>query len=240
MLAARLRKAHMHCRPDSDDLSCAADRTTPDIVKANTEIDKLGLTYQLKHPEATAEDSLKAVRKELNRQQAQINREYNKLSVQDAQQQAQKLMDEKQSMGNKQATGKWQAQDRSNLRTLHADDSIIVDPDKIRNYVEAYYSPKLQAPNDGIKTGKYMPHEVQRSYPWEVENRFAEYKTLLPVPRNQTTWLHDALDDEVAFHTCLKTLARGKAPGPDQVANEILQALPEEGKQALHNMIRIM
>jgi hypothetical protein len=187
----------------------------------------------LNHPDATEADILKAVRKELNQQQAQINREYTKLSAQDAQQRTEKLMDEKQSVDNKQATGKWQAQDTSHLRALQSDEGIIADPEKIKTYIEAYYSPKLQAPNDGIKTGKYMPHEAQRSYPWAVDNRIAAYKSLLPVPRNQTAWLHDALDDEVAFHTCLKTLARGKAPGPDKVANEILQALPEEGKQAL-------
>jgi ribonuclease HI len=48
------------------------------------------------------------------------------------------------------------------------------------------------------------------------------------------------IDDELAFCSCIKTLAKGKAAGPDGVANEILQALPSAGKQALHNMIRLM
>jgi hypothetical protein len=39
-------------------------------------------------------------------------------------------MDEKQSVGNKQATGKWQAQDTSNLRALQTDVGIIADPEK--------------------------------------------------------------------------------------------------------------
>jgi len=211
------------------------------VYKQISDVHKLEQAYRLKHPDDTEEHVLKAVRKELNRQQAQINREYTKLSVQDTRQRTQKLMDEKQSVGNKQATGKWQAQEKSNLRALQTDTGITTDPDKIKTYIEAYYSPKLKAPNEGIKTGKYMPHEAERAYPWEVDPRFAEYKTLLPyASRHNTTWLHDALDDEVAFHTCLKTLARGKVPGPDKVANEILQALPAEGKQALHNMIRIM
>jgi hypothetical protein len=38
--------------------------------------------------------------------------------------------------------------------------------------------------------------------------------------------MHHAIDDEVAFYTCLKTLANGKAPGPDGVANNLLQILP--------------
>jgi len=41
-------------------------------------------------------------------------------------------MDAKQSVGNKQATGKWQAQDKSNLRALRTDVGIIADPDKIK------------------------------------------------------------------------------------------------------------
>eukprot|EP00775_Hariotina_reticulata_P015153 gene15153-biopygen1942 len=151
-------------------------------------------------------------------------------------------MDEKQSVGNKQATGKWQPQARTNLRVLQTETGLIADPDKVKAHIEAYYAPKLKAPGLGIKTGKYMPQEAARSYPWDTDTHCNQYKELLTRQRSEATdaWLHDAIDDEVAFHTCLKTLARGKAPGPDNVSNEILQALPDEGKQAMHNLIRIM
>lgn len=52
--------------------------------------------------------------------------------------------------------------------------------------------------------------------------------------------MHKLISDELLFHTCIKTLAQGKAPGPDEVANEVLQALPEVAKTALPNMIKLM
>jgi len=46
--------------------------------------------------------------------------------------------------------------------------------------------------------------------------------------------------DEDTFESCICTLSNNKTPGPDGVANEILKALPATGKQALHNMIKLM
>eukprot|EP00775_Hariotina_reticulata_P015124 gene15124-biopygen1518 len=240
-VATRLRQALGHANG-----ACGTDaKPEPQstcMLKVEKEVEELVKAYKATHPDATETEALKAIREALNNQQGEINREYTKLSAQEERHRVQKLMDEKQSAGNKQATGKWHAQTTSNLKVLQTDEGLISEPGKIKKYIESYYAPKLRAPNNGIKTGKYMPHVAVRDYPWDTEARFSTYKALLPVPREPvtTTWLHDAIDDEVAFHTCLKTLARGKVPGPDKVANEILQALPEEGKQALHNMIRIM
>jgi hypothetical protein len=92
-----------------------------------------------------------------------------------------------------------------------------------------------------VKSGKYLLAEAPRNYPWTSQQEFAQYNRLLEgaAPLNRE-WLHEAIDDEVVFDTCLKTLAKGKAPGPDKIPNEILQALPDVGKLAMHNMIRIM
>jgi hypothetical protein len=60
----------------STDSTTASGRHTPESIPANSAIDKLTQAYQLKHPDATEVDILKAVRKELNHQQAQINQEY--------------------------------------------------------------------------------------------------------------------------------------------------------------------
>lgn len=92
-----------------------------------------------------------------------------------------------------------------------------------------------------MKTGKYLPYETPRNYPWTNSREFRQYSRLLDgAAPAQREWLHEAIDDETVFDTCLKTLARGKAPGPDKVPNEVLQALPDDGKQAMHNLIRIM
>jgi len=222
----------------------SADQTsaTPQQAQAQEDVEALIQGYTATHPHANADTAMRAVRKELNKEQGCIDKEHTKLSMQEAQQRTQKLMDEKQSIGNKQATGKWQPQARTNLRVLQTERGLIADPDKIKAHIEAYYAPKLKAPGQGVKTGKYMPQEAARSYPWDTDAHCTQYKELLTRQRSEAAdaWLHEAIDDEVAFHTCLKTLARGKAPGPDNVSNEILQALPDEGKQAMHNLIRIM
>ena len=199
-------------------------------------------TYKQQHPEAQEKDALQAVRKQLNTEQAHINKEHTKLTEQAARQRAQQLMDERQSVGNKQATGKWQPQSQSNLRILQTtDEDMLTHPDKIIEYIEQYYAPKLAAPTGGVKTGKYLPGELPRDYPWEANTAPSVGKGLLPTnATSQRAWLHQAIDDEVAFAACLKTLAKGKAPGPDKVANEIIQALPDTGKQAMHHMIRLM
>ena len=52
--------------------------------------------------------------------------------------------------------------------------------------------------------------------------------------------MHKLIQDKVAFKECIQTLSRGKTPGPDGIANELIQALPPVAKQAVHNMIQIM
>eukprot|EP00775_Hariotina_reticulata_P002197 gene2197-biopygen3730 len=210
-VATRLRHALGHANR-----ACGTDaKHEPQsicMLKVDKEVDDLVEAYKATHPDATDTEALKAVRKELNRQQGEINREYTKLSAQEERHRVQKLMDEKQSAGNKQATGKWQAQTTSNLKVLQTDEGLISEPGKIKKYIESYYAPKLRTPNNGIKTGKYMPHVAVRDYPWDTDARFSTYKALLPVPREPvtTTWLHDAIDDEVAFHTCLSHLPGAK------------------------------
>eukprot|EP00775_Hariotina_reticulata_P002516 gene2516-biopygen4093 len=197
-IATRLRHALGHVNG-----ACGTDaKPEPQSIcmlnDKDEEVDELVKAHEATHPDATDTDALKAIRKELNRQQGEINREYTKLSAQEERHRVQKLMDEKQSAGNKQATGKWQAQTTSNLKVLQTEEGLISEPGKIKKHIESYYAPKLRAPNNGIKTGKYMPHVAVRDYPWDTEARFSTYKALLPVPREPvtTTWLHDAIDDE--------------------------------------------
>jgi hypothetical protein len=105
-----------------------------------------------------------------------------------------------------------------------------------------FFASKTTAPEPNGKTGTYLPHEVDRQYVWDTDPEFKEYRGLIQktAPSGPREWMHKAIDDELAFHTCLKTLAQGKATGPDGVANKLLQLLPDEGKKALHNLFRIL
>jgi hypothetical protein len=193
------------------------------------------------HPEATELEALMAIYDSQNKELAAINKQGTKLTDQAEVRKQRALLDEKQSLGNKLATGKYQDTLKSALHILQTQDGTTTDPERIKNIIYDYYKEKLTAPHGRVKTGKYLPHETPRNYPWTNKREFRRYSRLLegaaPAKRE---WLHDAIDVEVVFDTCLKTLAKGKAPGPDKMPNEILQALPEEGKRAMHNLIMIM
>jgi len=66
-----------------------------------------------------------------------------------------------------------------------------------------------------IKTGKYMPEEAERAYPWDRGHMILlNTKNCCLCLGKTAPGFMTPLDDEVAFHTCLKTLARGRGTGP--------------------------
>ena len=46
--------------------------------------------------------------------------------------------------------------------------------------------------------------------------------------------------DGALFRACVATLSTGKAPGPDDVTNEVIKLLPEDVHSAIHNLFIIM
>jgi hypothetical protein len=52
-------------------------------------------------------------------------------------------------------------------------------------------------------------------------------------------WLLSHLDERVVFDCC-KRLGNGKAPGPDDVVNEVIKMLPPQVKQLIHKLFVIM
>jgi len=187
-----------------------------------------------------AVEALKAKYQELSKDIVRIDKEYLSFHAQEEAQKMRKLMEEKQKLGNKLATGQHQATPKSALKILKAEDgTTVTDPKDIMKVVEQYYSRKL-APGPSVKSGKYLPKDSPRDYPWQ--NKRAEDKFELARNPELSTkgGLHQAIDDEVAFQECIQTLSHGKAAGPDGVANEVLQALPSSGKRAIHHMLRLM
>ena len=219
----------------------AADQSqAPDSQVLNA-VDGKMAGYKAQHPEATERGALLAVHKDLHEQLTCINKEHAKLSEQAEIDRVRKQLDASQKLGNRIATGKAAFTPRSALRILDTDQGTTTDPTRIMNIIETYYKEKLRVYGGGVKTGRYLPGDAPRDYPWRMDPLHRSYAHLLDGSApEQREWLHDAIDDEVAFSTCLKSLAKGKAPGPDRVPNEILQALPDTGKEALHNLIRIM
>ncbi len=105
--------------------------------------------------------------------------------------------------------------------------------------VGQYYKPKLAAPG-GARTGLYLPQDVPRSYPWaqpRAQDRFQMHTDATLQPTRQ--WLLSHLDERVVFDCC-KRLGNGKAPGPDDVVNEVIKMLPPQVKQLIHKLFVIM
>jgi ribonuclease HI len=123
------------------------------------------------------------------------------------------------------------------------DDTVVTDPKAVMEAITKYYTPKMMpAAGAGSKTGLYHPSEQARSYPWLSPNspdRF-DLATAVSSGAAPRRWLHNELMDQQAFQACLKSLAHGKAPGPDQITNEMLNMLPPQGQELLHGYIQLM
>lgn len=68
------------------------------------------------------------------------------------------------------------AGDCSSLQLVSNGD-IITEPTKVMEAIEQYYSHKMAA-GPSITTGKYLPADIQRNYPWEakqVDDKLTHY-----------------------------------------------------------------
>jgi hypothetical protein len=141
------------------------------------------------------------------------------------------LIDRKQKVGNKIITGQYKGTNSMALKVIEVDGQTHTSPEDVIEATTKYYTRKM-VPATGVKHGRYYPDEQPRGYPWEqkdARDRF-ELATHATQPMGNRTWLHRQMADQQAFTACIKTLSKGKTPGPDKVTNEMLQMLPMEGK----------
>eukprot|EP00878_Enallax_costatus_P001532 GHUV01001683.1.p1 GENE.GHUV01001683.1~~GHUV01001683.1.p1 ORF type:complete len:2173 (+),score=325.19 GHUV01001683.1:401-6520(+) len=199
--------------------------------------------------EQLQEQALLHVRQEINKEKAQIEKEHPRWCQQQEKKKQNHLMLNNQKLAGRIATGRHKATPRIALRALKAaQNTITTDGKEIIDIIEAYESQARSAPEPNGKTGRYLPQDAPRDYPFDnymhmdYKEDFQSYQELLhrTAPPGQRTWLHACIDDDINFSHCLKSLKHGKTPGPDGVVNELLQVLPKEGKSVLHNMMRIM
>jgi hypothetical protein len=172
-----------------------------------------------------------------------MNRADEKLSDQLARRKFRTLVDDNQKLGNKMDFGKHKPNPPIAMRAIaRPNGSLATSAADVLEATEQWARKKLAAPEPNGKTGLYLPEDAPRSYPWDTDRHFSDYKGLLgkTTPDGPRQWMHTSIDDEVTYQACLKTLAQGKAAGPDGVTSELLQALPPSGKRALHNILRIM
>lgn len=197
---------------------------------------------QADNPELSTEEALRVTKSKLCKQRNRIDKEHAKFSSQQQTKAFRSLMESNQKLGNKIALGKHKPNPPVALRAIQTEDGrLATTAEAIIEETTKWAEKKLRAPEPTGKTGEYLPNKAPRDYPWHRDPTLkVDGDPMQPDTPHRRQWLHPAIDDEVAFHTCLKTLAKGKAPGPDGVVNELLQILPDAGKQAIHNLFRLM
>ncbi len=113
------------------------------------------------------------------------------------------------------------------------DTSVATEPAEVLQMTHEYFQ-KLATPVGTPKTGRYLPKEVPRMYPWirpaavdpfNLQQPHDIHCTEVGVAHN-TIYSH--IQDPTLFQDCLKHLSSGKAPGPDGIPNELLKHLPSE------------
>lgn len=123
---------------------------------------------------------------------------------------------------------------------------ITNDPAELKRIVTDYYTNLGKTPGNREKQGNYMPpSQVGKDpcgdFPWSKQGAKDRYMIQTDASHTQKrTWLHQHIQDEVAFSEALSTLSNNKAPGPDQIPNEILKLLPEDLKKCIHKLMIIM
>jgi hypothetical protein len=156
----------------------------------------------------------------------------------------QKLLREKPKLGNSVVTGKLHRSAKTDLKVLHTPSGTTTNPEEIKNHVTDYYTRKTSPP--GIsKTGLYLPWDRRTApYPFEKGHGYNPVDPMKLTTRatemGKRQWMHQAISDPTAFRDTINSLSLGKAPGPDNIINDVIKALPPDALMALHNMIKIM
>ena len=114
------------------------------------------------------------------------------------------------------------------------------DPANMLRIITKHFADAQRHPG-GMKTGKYLPGHCARNYPFAQPNAPDRFTLETPATHlEKRPWLHNAMQDPSLFRDCLRSLSHGKAPGPDGIQNEVLQALPHKLHECIHTLFVIM
>lgn len=114
---------------------------------------------------------------------------------------------------------------------------LVTDASRIKPLIHKYIS-KRTAADTPQGTSQTLAAQNPEPFPFSMPDAVDKF-TLECTPPNIHSLAHIISSDHT-FELCIRSLAIGKCPGPDGVANEILKALPSSGKQTLQNMFKLM
>ena len=173
--------------------------------------------------------ALRIERKVLRTQEA-------KKSTDLARKKMQKLFATKQKQANKIISG---ASAGDQITTLRNDaGKIVSDPAAVKGVVSDFFE-NLGRPINGKKTGSYHPNEAPRDYPWAKDKDSFTLRSKIDAGATKGISLLDLIQDKACFRLHVRTLAKGKAPGKDGIANELLKNLPDELHEAIHDIFTL-
>ena len=169
-----------------------------------------------------------------------IDRDHQRLDQQQAATNLQQTLDKHPKKGHKMIFGNKQPYHRLTAVHDHITGKPTMDPDKVTRNVEKHFTDAMRPPT-GAKTGHYLPQDAPRQYPWEDTSAPDKFKLTTDTTHTRDrSWLLQHVQDEQLFFDCCRTLSSGKAPGPDQVTNDIILMLPTELKKHIHKLFIIM
>jgi hypothetical protein len=121
------------------------------------------------HPEATREEALKATQARLREKRNRIDKEHTKIQDQEATSAFRTLLDSNQKLGNKLALGKHKPNPPVALRAVQTPEGrLATTAEEVIEATERWARNKMKAPEPNGKTGRYLPDEAPRHYPWET------------------------------------------------------------------------
>ena len=123
------------------------------------------------------------------------------------------------------------------------DGNILDDPKQVSQFVHKLYQGQA-SPAFGPKTGKYLPGEVRRDYPWHTGGWSDlgpfTLETRVGDPLYEKVSVLDRICCPTLFSAQLRSLSNNTQPGPDGIPNELLKHLPDEVHQAIHKLFILM
>jgi ribonuclease HI/exonuclease III len=113
------------------------------------------------------------------------------------------------------------------------------DAATVKHLLSSYFGNTMGIAPGRTKTGKFLPTEALRSYPWNVGKDRFELTSDAVADRDGRTMLLNMRQESV-FWECLHHLKNNKAAGPDGIPNELLKILPEQVHRAIYDMFGAM
>ena len=110
--------------------------------------------------------------------------------------------------------------------------------------MKGYFADQSKPAAGNTKTGEFLPHKVPRQHPW----KHAPDQTLDPFELESKVGraeygdvaIEDHIRDNDMFNELLDHLGNDKAPGPDEIPNEVLKNLPPSMKETIHRLFILM